>query len=30
MSEIYRSDAGAQLLRERYLRVLAHWPVDHE
>jgi len=30
MSEIYRSEAGAQLLREHYLRALAHWPVDHE
>ncbi|WP_020673413.1 alpha/beta fold hydrolase [Amycolatopsis nigrescens] len=30
MSEIYRSVAGAQLLREHYLKALEHWPVDNE
>ncbi|SHF64517.1 alpha/beta fold hydrolase [Streptoalloteichus hindustanus] len=30
MSEIYRSEAGARLLRESYLAALEHWPVDHE
>lgn len=30
MSEIYRSEAGAQLLREHYQRALAQWPVEHE
>jgi pimeloyl-ACP methyl ester carboxylesterase len=30
MSEIYRSDAGARLLREHYLKALEHWPVDNE
>ncbi|TVT51464.1 alpha/beta fold hydrolase [Amycolatopsis rhizosphaerae] len=27
---IYRSEAGARLLREYYLAALARWPVDHE
>jgi pimeloyl-ACP methyl ester carboxylesterase len=30
MSEIYRSEAGARLLRERYLKALEHWPVENE
>jgi pimeloyl-ACP methyl ester carboxylesterase len=30
MSEIYRSEAGARLLRERYLKTLEHWPVENE
>jgi pimeloyl-ACP methyl ester carboxylesterase len=30
MSGIYRSDAGARLLRERYRKVLESWPVDCE
>ena len=30
MSEIYRSEAGARLLRERYLNALEHWPVENE
>ena len=30
MSEIYRSEAGARLLRERYLKTLERWPVENE
>jgi pimeloyl-ACP methyl ester carboxylesterase len=30
MSEIYRSEAGGRLLRERYLEALEYWPVDNE
>ncbi|WP_158883319.1 alpha/beta fold hydrolase [Amycolatopsis anabasis] len=30
MSDIYRSDAGARLLRERYLKELEFWPVENE
>ncbi|KAA2253860.1 alpha/beta fold hydrolase [Solihabitans fulvus] len=30
MSGIYRSEEGARLLRERYLRGLEYWPVDSE
>jgi pimeloyl-ACP methyl ester carboxylesterase len=30
MSEIYRSEAGARLLREHYLKALEYWPVDNE
>ncbi|GAA1227563.1 alpha/beta fold hydrolase [Pseudonocardia alaniniphila] len=30
MSEIYRSEAGARLLRERYLQALERWPVENE
>ncbi|HEX4251517.1 MAG TPA: alpha/beta fold hydrolase [Pseudonocardia sp.] len=30
MNEIYRSEAGAQLLRGHYLQALARWPVEHE
>ncbi|WP_433298108.1 alpha/beta fold hydrolase [Pseudonocardia sp. CA-142604] len=30
MSEIYRSEAGARLLRERYLKALERWPVENE
>jgi pimeloyl-ACP methyl ester carboxylesterase len=30
MSEIYRSEAGARLLRERYLKALEQWPVENE
>jgi pimeloyl-ACP methyl ester carboxylesterase len=30
MSEIYRSDAGARLLREHYLKAVEFWPVENE
>jgi pimeloyl-ACP methyl ester carboxylesterase len=30
MSSIYRSEAGARVLREHYLRALQRWPVDND
>ncbi|QUH02926.1 alpha/beta fold hydrolase [Saccharopolyspora erythraea] len=30
MTDIYRSEAGARLLREQYLEALERWPVDNE
>ncbi|AOS62365.1 alpha/beta fold hydrolase [Actinoalloteichus hymeniacidonis] len=30
MNAIYRSEAGARLLREKYAATLEHWPIPHE